>query len=161
MLAKRRREELLSELARLDAFLELAAELARSGSDSLTAQNTPRARSTAAARGVGADTVAASLEIVRVQGSQATRDLLPMIKARGIPVGGKSEIATLSARLSSTGKNVIEMHEGKWREVPQHTTSEPVTALESEESADQSLAGESADSLFHHTREGRYAPALA
>jgi hypothetical protein len=160
--AKQRREQLVAELARLDTFLAVHAELAEDEGPSLRRERTAStSRHTAKRGGVGADTVAAALAIVRNRGPQITRDLLPMIKARGIQIGGKSEIATLSARLSSSGKGVIEILDGKWREAVPHKASEPETAPEREESADQSVRGTSADSLFHQTKEGRYAAALA
>ncbi len=160
MRARHRREQLAAELARLDAFLEMAAELA---GDELDPQPVGRtmSRRQPAARGVSADTVLAALEIVQGHGPQATRDLLPLIVARGIPVGGKSEIATLSARLSTTGKGMIRMSEGKWHEVKEHVAPGPETVSEREESADHLGEVESADSLFHQTKEGRYAAALA
>ncbi len=163
MRARTRREQLVAELARLDTFLEMAAELARDGVDTeLTERATPRPRQTAP-RGVGADTVAAALDIVRQHGPQATRALLPLIAARGIPIGGKSEIATLSARLSTTGKGVIWMFEGKWREVRLIRRAPMPEGLdEREESADPSLTEEFAHSLFHNqTKEDRNAAALA
>ena len=159
-LAKRRRERLVTELARIDMFLTMAADLARNDADAATDRRTSRARPAAASRGVGADTVAVSLEIVREQGPQATRDLLPMLKARGIPVGGKSEIGTLSARLSTTGRGILEMREGKWHDAKQIEAPGPGTALEEGESTDTPTKDASADSLFHQTKEGRYAAAL-
>ena len=160
-LAKRRREQLVAELARLDMFLAMAADLASDNAAMVPDRSDSRSRPTAAPRGVGADTVAASLEIVREHGPKATRDLLPVLKARGIPVGGKSEIGTLSARLSTTGKGILEMHEGKWREAKQIEAPGPGTALEGGESADTPTKDASADSLFNQTKEGRYAAALA
>jgi hypothetical protein len=160
VLARRRREELVAELARIDAFLEVAAELSRNEGDS-PVRGAPRLRPAIAQRGVGADTVAAGLAIVRMHGPLTTRSLLPLIKERGIPVGGKSDIATLSARLSSTGKGVLEIFEGKWHAVQPNEAPGSETPPEREESADETVRGQSADSLFHQTKEGRYAATLA
>jgi hypothetical protein len=162
MKAKQRREHLVAELARLDAFLAMAAELAGDESQSPGSERATRAPRHAAKRGIGAETVAAALAIVRDRGPQLTRDLLPTIKALGIQIGGKSEIATLSARLSSGGKGVVEMSNGKWREAVPNKAPGSETASEREESAGPSLTGRSADSLFRHqTKEDRYAAALA
>lgn len=163
MRAIQRREQIMAELARLDTFLAMAAELARDGTDLALADNPNRARRQTARRGsgVGIKTVAAALEIVQENGPQPTRDLVPLIEARGIEVGGKSKIATLSARLSTTGKGMIRMFEGKWHEAKQHVTPGPETAFEREELADAPVKDEFADLLFHQTKEGRYAAALA
>jgi hypothetical protein len=162
MRARQRREQLAAELARLDVFLEMAAELARDKADSPPPERTVSRPRHMAARGVGADTVAAALEIVRRHGPLATRALLPLITARGIPIGGKSEIATLSARLSTSGKGIIRMSAGRWRAAQQDEAQGPETVPEREESADPSMEGRSTDSLFHiQTKEDRYAAALA
>jgi hypothetical protein len=84
-----------------------------------------------------------------------------MIKDLGIQIGGKSEIATLSARLSSGGKGVVELIDGKWRAAVPDEAPGPETVSEREESADSSLTGKSADSLFNQTKGGTYAAALA
>jgi hypothetical protein len=161
MKAKQRREHLVAELARLDAFLAMAAELAEDEGQPPRLERAISVPRPAAKRGIGAETVAASLGIVRDSGPQLTRDLLPRIKALGIQIGGKSEIATLSARLSSSGKGIVQMIGGKWREAVPNEAPEPETAPEKEESADHTVEGRSADSLFNQTKEGRYAGALA
>jgi hypothetical protein len=160
--AKQRREQLVAELARLDTYLAVHAELTEDEDRAARPERTASSVRAAAKRGgIGAETVDAALGIVRNRGPQLTRDLLPMIKALGIQIGGKSEIATLSARLSSSGKGVVEMVDGKWREAVRDTAPEPETVPEREEPADPSLTGESADSLFHQTKGGAYAAALA
>jgi hypothetical protein len=156
--AKQRRERLVEELKKLDTFLAMAAELEHEDDQHERAKAAPRQ---AARRGAGAETVAAALEIVRDSGPQHTRDLLPLITSRGIHVGGKSPIATLSARLSSGGKGIIEIAQGRWRAVEQNSALVPETVPEGEESADQSVRGKSADSLFTQTKGGTYAAALA
>ena len=159
--AKQRREHLVAELARLDAFLAMAAELAADEDQPPRLGRAIGVTRPAAKRGIGAETVAAALGIVRDSGPQLTRDLLPMIKALGIQIGGKSEIATLSARLSSSGKGVVEMIDGKWREAVPDEAPGPETVSEREELADPSLTGKSANSLFNQTKGGTYAAALA
>jgi hypothetical protein len=159
MRAKKRRERLVEEINRLDAFLAMAAELAAVEDDHPDrSQTSPRQ---AARRGAGADTVVAALNIIRDLGPQHTRDLLPLIIARGIIVGGKSPIATLSARLSSSGKGIIEMVRGRWQAVEGNKSLVLGTAPEREESADHTVEGRSADSLNNQTKEDRYAAALA
>jgi hypothetical protein len=158
--AKERRDRLAAEIARLDIFLAMAAELSGDEGHTPRAERTVRATRRGASRGIGAETVAAAIGIVRDRGPQPTRDLLPMIKALGINVGGKSEIATLSARLSTSGKGTIEMAAGRWREAEQDKAPGPGLAPEREESADPSVEGRSADSLFNQAKEGRYAAAL-
>lgn len=136
MLARRRRAELVAEIERIDGFLDMAAELAGEKTESPQLTRATAVRRAGAPRGVGADTVAACREIVRAHGPQPTRDLLPLVKARDIPVGGKSEIATLSARLSTTGKGVLQMKNGKWHDVQQNEAPGSETTPEREESAD-------------------------
>lgn len=160
MRARQKRERLLAEVARIDNFLAVAEELAREDGqkDRAQAQTAPRQ---AARRGAGADTVAAALRFILDIGPQPTRDLLPLIIANGIEVGGKSPIATLSARLSSGGKGIIEMVSGRWQAVARNEAPEPATVSEREESADSPVKDLSADSLFNQTKEDRYAAALA
>lgn len=61
------------------------------------------------------DTITATLKIIQTQGPQTTRDLVPMIEAFNIPVGGRSKVATLSARLCTSGKGILHLNqERKW-----------------------------------------------
>lgn len=43
-----------------------------------------------------------------------TRDLLPLVRARGVEVGGKDAVATLSARLSNSGEFQNKRGIGWW-----------------------------------------------
>ena len=43
-----------------------------------------------------------------------TRDLLPLIRERGVEVGGKDPVATLSARLSNSSEFVVRRGVGWW-----------------------------------------------
>src|SRR5690242_8845432 len=151
MRARQRRERLLAEVARIDDFLAMAAELEREDNQPKTSASKPRQ---SARRGVGIETVEAAAEILRDRGPLSTRDLVPMIEARGIEIGGKSNIATLSARLSG-GKGVIELIAGKWRLVENGEMSGEGTDPEQDESADDTVRGRSADSLFNQTKEDR------
>src|SRR5690348_172481 len=146
--ARQRREHLVAELARIDSFLKMAAELERDFDTerSQTAATAPRAM---ARRGAGAATVAAALEIVRLRGPLPTRDLVPLIEQGGIVIGGKSKVATLSARLSTSGKGQLRMRAGRWHESTSILGAKLETALAGEESADPPDEEESADSLFN------------
>lgn len=109
-----------TQIARLEAFLATYFELSGEGAALVDARTdaekveAPRARIVSRPRGgVGGDTLDAAAELIRGHGPLSTRDLLPLIQAKGIKVGGKNQIATLSARLSNKG--VLEVHHGKWR----------------------------------------------
>ena len=158
--AKQRRERLVAELARLDDFLAMAAELMGEPATMPTSKRAPR-QIVKVRSGVGAETVAAAVEVLRDGGVPlSSRDLLPKVEARGVEVGGKQPIATLSARLAG-GKDVLQMIEGKWHLVEASgSNSGPESASAEEESADQPVAERPADSLNHQTKEGRYAAAL-
>lgn len=85
-----------AEVARLEAFLDVYQEL-NGGSPSPRT----RARHTNAPSGAVADSAAAAVEHIKMVGRAVpTRELLDILKLKGIAVGGKDEIATLSARLS-------------------------------------------------------------
>jgi hypothetical protein len=159
--AKERRARLVAELARLDAFLAMAEDLARDEDLSRQTDRTAKGSRQMARRGAGADTVAAAVEILRDCGHPLpTRELLPMIVNRGIEVGGKSPIATLSARLSGA-KGVLQMSAGRWSLIEHSEALGPEASPEREESAHPLSTERSADSLFHQTKGGTYAAALA
>jgi hypothetical protein len=161
--ARERRERLVAELARIDAFLAMASELENEWSEQPKGSRRVGigARDGTKRGGLGADTVAAALQILRDHGHPLpTRDLVPLVIARGIEIGGKSQVATLSARLNAAKGITLDLISGKWCLI---NTEEVRSASGSEkdESADPSLAGKSADSLFHHqAKEDRYAATL-
>jgi hypothetical protein len=135
MKAKERRERLVAELERLDTFLAMAADLARDDDQPRQAERVPRSSRQPARRGAGADTVTAAIAILRERGHPLpTRELLPLIVQHGIEVGGKSPIATLSARLSGA-KGVLQMSAGRWNLIEHSEALGSETSPEREESA--------------------------
>lgn len=92
-----------AEVLRLEAFIDVYHELGGQ-----PAQYSPRARNvmrvkqvTSATTGALADSAAAAVEYIKTIGRPVpTRDLIGVLESQGISVGGKDEIATLSARLS-------------------------------------------------------------
>ena len=87
-----------SEVARLEAFLDVYQEL-RGGGSLASRSATPRR--TVASTGAVADSATAAHAYIKEVGHPVpTRDLISILTARGIAIGGKDEIATLSARLS-------------------------------------------------------------
>jgi hypothetical protein len=162
--AQAKREQLRTELARIEAFLatafELEQDLAREKpadrrSDAKKADAPVRRAATTPRSGVGKDTLDAAAEIVREYGSMSTRDLLPYICAKGIDVGGKDPVATLSARLS--GKGVLEVYHGKWRFIE---GAEGSGNAGNEEATDNPTKDQSAASLFTQAKENEHAAAL-
>jgi hypothetical protein len=155
--ARERRERLLAELGRIDAFLAMANELAQEFGERptpLRAQFTDAPRRSTKRRNLGSETVAAAIEIIRDRGhSLPTRDLVPLISARGIEIGGKSPIATLSARLSAAKGSTLDLINGKWCLI--NGDGMPRAGVsEQDEPADSSLTGKSADSLFNRQANG-------
>ena len=63
-----------------------------------------------------------------------SRELLPIVLAKGISVGGKSQLGTLSARISQKG--VVESKDNKWWFID---GSEPATAPTLEDQAVDTL----------------------
>ncbi len=166
--AQEKREWHRTELARLESFLatafELERDLAKDGSvardkrsDSDKADAPIRQRVARQRGGVGADTVAAAEEIIRDRGPLPTRDLLPLIRAKGIEVGGNDPVATLSARISN--RSSLESHHGKWR-FREISRASDAQASEEEEAADSPAKEQSTASMFTQTKEQQYAAAL-
>lgn len=140
--AVHKREQLLAELRRLDQFLAVAYELQGGdrGPKSLhsEAYNAAMLSSVAAPSyhagnalptatreahrrapsGVGAETARVAAKIIREASRPiATRDLLPLVEAHGIEIGGKDPVATLSARLGNDAKRDdgnLRLRAGKW-----------------------------------------------
>jgi len=156
--AQERREQLKAELARLETFLATAYELEQelSGKPASLKTATPAEKADAPARrrvmarsGTGAETVRAVVEILADRGQpMATRELLPLVLARGIEVGGKDAVATLSARISKKG--AVELVNGKWWLIQSDTESSSATADDNEEAADIPAKETSAASFFHN-----------
>ncbi len=164
--AKAKREGLQRELARIEAFLATAYELqhefdkgataAPEQSDKAKADAPVRAR-TPSTPGSGSATLKAVAEILRNRGTPlSTRELLPLVRAKGIDVGGKDALATLSARLSQKG--VVAVNGGKWWFINAASGAE----ASGEEAADTPAKEISAASLFQPNQgERRDAAALA
>ncbi len=165
--AQAKREQLHRELTRIEAFLATAFELqqefdrpaSQPMSDAAKA-DAPLKRVRSAATGSGSETLQAVVDILRTRNEPtSTRDLLPLVLAKGIAVGGKSALATLSARISQKGP--IAVNDGKWWFVNEdHKTSGAEAS--GDEAAEQSGTEQSAASLFgSNTGERQNAPALA
>ncbi|MGI3170169.1 hypothetical protein ACRARG_13540 [Pseudooceanicola sp. C21-150M6] len=69
-----------------------------------------------------------------------TRDLLPLIQERGIEVGGKDPIATLSARLSNSEEFKVRRGVGWW------FSDRPFPGEDFEEAEDDTLEGDTSAS---------------
>ena len=166
--AQEKREWHLSMAAKLEAFLATAFDLKLELEEDMPAEtktdaekaDLPKKAKAPATRpmsGIGADTINAAEELVRQHGPMSTRDMLPMIRARGIPVAGNEAVATLSARLSGRGELVT--YAGKWHfkdKLP------PMERLASQkEATDTPTKDASAASLFVDREGGEsYAPTL-
>lgn len=162
--AEQRREQLKQELARIEQFLATAYELQqdligsvrRDDRSDAEKANAPRAaRQVRSSTGLGALTVQTAVDAVRERGPMATRDLLPIVLGRGVEVGGKDPVATLSARLSNKGP--LKMMGGKWH----YQSENPTEDVGDEEATDDPAKDESAASLFTASQgERRDAAAL-
>lgn len=111
--------------------------------------------------GIGLETINAAEAIVREHGPMSTRDMLPLVLARGIDVGGRDPVATLSARISGRGDLIA--YSGKWffeEDLPSHIREERLHQSR-KEAADSPAKEQSAASLFHSNQGGRDGPALA
>lgn len=121
--AQDKRDKLRADLARIEAFLATAYELEQDLKAEPSAQGSlltdtqkadlPKKRADRPRSGIGAETIAAAEDIVEDRGPMSSRNLLPLILAKGIEVGGKDPVATLSARISQRGR--LETYNGKWR----------------------------------------------
>lgn len=119
--AQAKRESLQRELARIEAFLATAYELQQELSQSARPDpvtdaakaDAPIQRLRSQATSSGSATLQAVVEVLNEQARPlAIRELLPLVLAKGIEVGGKSPLATLSARISQKG--VVEVRDGQW-----------------------------------------------
>lgn len=151
--AQAKREQLQRELSRIEAFLATAFELqqefgrptGQAVSDAAKA-DAPARRMRSAATGSGSETLQAVIDILNARGEpMATRELLPLVQAKGIEVGGKSPLATLSARISSKGP--IAVKNGKWWFINDQQETSCAEASEGE-AAEHSRTEQSAASLF-------------
>lgn len=122
-----KREKLRSDLSRIEEFLAIAYELqgeTAPTSDTANMSGTtrklagPMTETSRAPAGVGAETARIAASILTATGNpMATRDLVPLIEAHGIEIGGKDRVATLSARLGNDAKRSdgkLRLVGGKW-----------------------------------------------
>lgn len=92
-----------AEVLRLEAFIDVYHELGgKPAQPPPRTTNVMRAKSVSTATtGALADSAAAAAAYIKSVGRPVpTRDLIGVLEGQGISVGGKDEIATLSARLS-------------------------------------------------------------
>ena len=153
-----KRDKLRAELQRVDTFLSMAYEL--QGGDSRAALTDAekvaspikQARTKRAPSGVGAQTAKAAADVVReANRPMATRDLVPLVEAHGIEIGGKDKVATLSARLGNDAKRDdghLVLTAGKWH------LPEWISNADNEETADTPTKDASAASFFSNQEGG-------
>lgn len=164
--AQAKREALQRDLARIEAFLATAYELQQElgqpvrhnpASDSAKA-DAPAKRKVSAPTGSGSETVRAVVDILRERGRPlSTRELLPLVQAKGIEVGGKSPLATLSARISQKGK--VEVINGLWWFIDEPRDSGGVAS--DEKAAGSPTKETPTASLFHSNESDPDGTALA
>lgn len=157
-----RREKLKAELERLDAFLAVAYELQGGPPPSVVrmenwvAEPVRRQVSKRAPSGVGAETARTAAKIVSEAGvPMSTRDLVPLVEAHGIEIGGKDKIATLSARLGNDAKRdggALVLLAGKWH------LPEWISNADNKETANNPGKDASAVSLFYSNKENDAMP---
>src|SRR4051794_10665420 len=100
--ARAKRQQLLAEVARIDTFLELAAEfgadVAEAAQSGTVASPNQRARERRPpTQGVVRQTADIVMDYMRAYGEgKKTRELVPVVENAGVVVGGQNKIATLS-----------------------------------------------------------------
>lgn len=100
--------------------------------------------------GVIYDTAMAAIDYMREHGEGlATRQFVPIVKSKGIDVGGTNEVGTMSARLSQS--MMLELRHGKWF----------ILRNADEETADNPSKDTSAASDLNQTKEGTDGATLA
>lgn len=167
--AQEKRDWHKAELARIEAFLatafELESELNKSPitrdsrTDAQKAEAPKRQRQASRpVSGIGAATINAAEQFIAERGPMTTRDLLPLIRSRGIEVGGNDPVATLSARISHKGDLVT--FNGKWHFKDKAPSVAGLNSTNNE-AADNPAKDQSAASLFQSNQGGRDGPALA
>jgi hypothetical protein len=111
--ATARKRELLDEINKLDALISSAAALAQPGAAASAGSSARAAASTGGS--VISPTRDAVRSILRERGEPLqTRELVPLVRAKGIEVGGKDAVATLSARLSNSSEFKVHRGIGWW-----------------------------------------------
>lgn len=141
--AKAERAELAERIQKLDVLIATVESLfGVPATISARPARSPAPR----ASSVMSPTRDAVARILRAQGrAMQTAELVPMLKAAGVAVGGKNEVATLSARLSNSDDFTNNRGIGWW------FTGEDVPGLSSlsfDEAEGQSGQGEPSASIF-------------
>ena len=109
--AESRHRVVVSELAQLEKLIASAKELSKMAHPAQTAADTRRPKRATTSN----LTRIITREILTKRGTpMKTVELLPLLRDRGVEVGGKDPIATLSARLSNTDEFESNRKEGWW-----------------------------------------------
>ncbi|WP_417619392.1 hypothetical protein [Parasphingorhabdus sp.] len=148
--AEAQREALKQEIDKLDNFLAIARELMGTSApqtqtdvEPLRADVSHQIRKRAVRKppksGVIYETAQVAQQYMKEHGDgMKTRELLPIVRNKGIDVGGENHVATLSARLSTSMMFVL--NKGRWY----------LQREAEEETADNPTKDTSADSLFNN-----------
>jgi hypothetical protein len=143
--ARAKRQQLLAEVAKIDTFLELAAEFGDDdvGQGALLPNPPPRSRERKPpTQGVVRQTADIVMAYMRAYGEgRKTRELVPVVEGAGVEVGGKDKVATLSARIYTS--SMFQMKQGRWF----------IRQKADEETADSPSKDTSAASLFTTNQE--------
>lgn len=126
--AKAERDELSARIEKLDALIASAIDLAGGGPALVPVAPRPtRAPASQRAGGLMGPTRDAVAKILRGRGKPlGTAQLVPLVQAEGVEVGGKSSVATLSARLSNGEEFTNNRGIGWWftgEEIPNQTAT--------------------------------------
>ena len=89
-----------SEVSRWEGFLQAYYELKGGDNVIARASHVPRLKAARSSGALSESAEAAAAYIQKVGRPVSTRDLVEVLTTQGVSVGGKDEIATLSARLS-------------------------------------------------------------
>lgn len=167
--AQAKREWHLEQAKKLEAFLatyydlehELKSGPPKEGQTDAEKADAPKRQrqATRPQAGIGLETINAAEAIIRQHGPMSTRDMLPLILARGIDVGGRDPVATLSARISNRGD--LYAYSGKWyfeEHLPPLVRQR--LAQQRKEASDNPAKDQSDASLFQTSQGGPYGPAL-
>ncbi len=116
--ARAKRERLAAEIERIDAWLAMADELASDSSSEHTSKAAPARKEGTSQRSAGeamTATYEATERALNEHGAPIPLgDLLAIVRAAGVEVGGKNPNATLSARLSNSDKFTSHRGLGWW-----------------------------------------------
>lgn len=138
--AEAERAELLSRADKLTKLISFITALATGSTHSASVQAPQSVRATTKrASNIMAPTRDAVAKILRQeQRAMQTAELVPMVQAAGIDVGGKNSVATLSARLSNAAEFKNIRGTGWWFVHEALPNTPTLTFAEVEGSPDQS-----------------------